>query len=194
MSFRDGRDGWGWPTRAVHWSMAALILGMLGLGFWMSRVEQDLLLQFDLIQRHKSFGTMVFALACLRIAWRASQRARPSDPVEMPSWQRQAARLSHLALYALMLALPLSGWLMASASPLNDADALPFQIPNMVFGLFELPDPFPKGSEALAARLRRLHGILALGLALLLGLHVAAALKHHFADRDPVLRRMLRGR
>lgn len=173
--------------------MAALILLILTLGVYMARIEQNLIVQYRLIQFHKSLGAAIFALALLRIAWRVGQPGHPPLPVSIPAWQRRAARCSHLALYVLMLAIPLSGWLMASASPLNDVDAVPFRIPNTVFGLFDLPDPFPEGSEQLETVFRRAHGALALGMALLVALHVAAALKHHLVDGDSVLRRMWRG-
>ncbi|MSU88126.1 cytochrome b [Rhodobacteraceae bacterium 2CG4] len=193
MALRDGPGGWGWPSRVLHWGMAALIAAMLGLGVYMIRIERDLIVQYQLIQLHKSLGATALLLAVLRLGWRLAQPGRPALPAAMPAWQRRAATASHLALYALMLALPVSGWLTASASPLNDADAVPFRIPNMVFGLFELPDPFPRGTEALEAALGTLHRGLALTLALLLTVHVAAAVKHHLHDRDQVLRRMWRG-
>jgi cytochrome b561 len=83
---------------------------------------------------------------------------------------------------------------MASASPLNDPGAYPFQVKNMVFGLFELPDPYPEGSKALSEWLARVHFWLAMALTALLGVHVAAALKHQYVDRDGLLRRMIAGR
>jgi cytochrome b561 len=92
-----------------------------------------------------------------------------------------------------MIALPVSGWLMASASPLNDADAFPFRVPNMVFGLFELPDPINPGNETLTKLMLNTHFWLGVALAFLLIVHIGAALKHAIIDRDDVLRRMLRG-
>lgn len=174
--------------------MAVLIFGMLGLGFYMVQIETDLVDRYLQTRWHKSFGTVVFALAVLRIVWRLATRSRPANPETMPRWQVRAARISHILFYILMVALPLSGWLLASASPLNDVDAVPFQLRNLVFDLFELPDPFVKGNARLTATLKSLHLALALLLAALLALHIAASLKHHFIDRDDVLRRMIRGR
>ena len=96
-------------------------------------------------------------------------------------------------LYILIIAIPVSGWLMVTSSPLNDPGAYPTQIRNMVFGLFEMPDPFATGNEALSRALRTLHDILGKLLILTLLAHIGASLKHHFIDRDNILRRMIRG-
>lgn len=193
MPLTDNSGSWGLVSRLLHWLMAVLIVGLLALGTYMVNFEDDLVVRFELTQLHKSFGFAVFVLALLRIFWRASAGARPALPDGMPEWERTAARLGHVALYCLMLALPLSGWLLASASPLNDADAFPFRVANTVFGLFELPDPFAPGSKLLTQYFRTLHIVLGLGMAGLVLLHVVAALKHEFLDRDGVLSRMLRG-
>ena len=185
MRALDAPTGWGWVTRALHWTMAALILFQLGFGLWMTRVP-DLLARFTLTQTHKSWGTVVFLLACLRVVWRLLNRTRPPLP-PMPRWQADAARASHGLLYLFMFLMPLSGWLLASASPVQDL----LQMQNLVFGTWPLPDPFVPGSDRLEAALHRLHATAALGLALLLALHAAAALKHQFADRDALLARML---
>ncbi len=190
---RDSRQGWGWLSRLFHWLMALLVFGMLGLGFYMVRVETDLVDRYLQIQWHKSFGFTIFVLAGLRLVWRWLSPEHPQLPADTPVWQGRAARTSHVLLYALMFALPLTGWLMATASPLNDPDAFPFQMPNLVFGLFDLPDPFSKGRESLRVLFHWLHLGTAILLASLLLVHVLAALKHHFIDRDAVLRRMFTG-
>jgi cytochrome b561 len=182
---RDSASGWGWVTRALHWTMAALILYQLGLGLRMVRID-DLLARFALTQVHKSWGVVIFALALLRLAWRLAN-PRPPLPATMPPWQRRAATASHAALYALMLALPLTGWLLASASPVQDL----LQMQNLIFGTFALPDPFVPGSEGLDRVLRGLHAGAAFALAALLVVHAAAALRHQFVDRDRLLARML---
>jgi cytochrome b561 len=167
---------------------------MLGLGFYMIRIEDDLVNQYLQIQSHKSFGFVVFTLVLLRLGWRWLSPNQPLPPSGTAMWQIKAARYSHLMLYVLMVILPISGWLMASASPLNDADAIPFQIKNTVFGLFEMPDPLPHGSLGLRGFLKGVHLSSALLLAVVLLAHILAALKHHFVDGDNVLRRMLIGR
>jgi cytochrome b561 len=187
MRLRDSAGGWGAVTRLLHWGMAALILFQLGFGLWMTRVP-DLLQRFVLTQTHKSFGTLIFALAILRLGWRLAGR-RPPLPPAMPAWQRRAAGLSHAALYALMLLLPLSGWLMASASPTQDL----LGMQNLVFGRWPLPDPFVPGDARVEAAAHAVHASAAAALALLLALHAAAALHHQFVDRDGLLARMIRG-
>lgn len=190
MRARDGATGWGWVSRALHWSMAALILFQLGLGVWMTEVVADLGARFDLTQFHKSWGFVIFVIAAMRLAWRAASPASPGPPAGTPRWRIRAARLSHRGLYALMLVLPLSGWAMSAASPLQDL----LKMENMVFGLFALPDPWRPGVATIADMAARVHLSAAVALAGLLALHVGAALWHQFVDRDGVLARMAWGR
>lgn len=193
MSLMNTAQGWGLPARVLHWAMAVLILGLLGVGWYMVNVvgTSDLVLRYQMTQMHKSFGFTVFVLALLRLGWRA-MNPTPAEP-EGAAWEKAAARGAHIALYVLMLALPVSGWLMASASPLNDADAFPFQVRNMVFGLFELPDPFAPGDRGLEATLKAVHLWAGYALGALLLAHVGAAMVHHRIKRDRVLLRMVRG-
>jgi cytochrome b561 len=194
MAVRDTTTSWGWPARLIHWVMAALILFMLGLGFWVSDFETDIARQIQLTFMHKSFGFTIFVLAVIRVVWRLfNRRATPALPVEMPRWQHQAAEWSHRALYFLIFAIPLTGWLMASSSPLNDEGAYPVRLPNLVFGLFEMPDPYPVGSKELSDMFHTIHQSLSLVLIAILVVHAGAALKHHVIDRDDVLKRMTVG-
>jgi len=190
MSWRNSETGWGWPARLLHWVMAALILFQLGLGLYMSRLVQDLIAEFNLTQLHKSWGFVIFVLALARVAWRLFDRATPRDPEDMPRWQVVGARISHRLLYGLILLLPLSGWVMSAASP--NQDLLKNQ--NMVFGAFAMPDPWVPGVKAVAEAAERVHTLAAILLALVLVVHVGAALQHHFVKRDPVLTRMILGR
>lgn len=181
---------WGWGARAFHWIMAGLIFFQLGLGLRMTEFTADLVTRFSLTQTHKSWGSVIFVLALLRLGWRLANRASPSLPAGTPSWQARAARVSHAALYILILALPLSGWIAAAASPTQDL----LGIENMVFGAIALPDPWIPGVKSVADAAARVHLAAAILLAALLAVHVAAALKHHFLDRDDVLARMTLGR
>ncbi len=183
---RDDGAHWGPVSRGLHWSMAALILFQLGLGVSMVR-QDDVLARFAWTQLHKSFGTVVFALALARILWRLASPARPALPG--PRWQVRAARLAHALLYVAMVVMPLSGWIMAAAAPTQDL----LGIENRVFGGPALPDPWVPGDAWVEAVARAVHVGAACGLALVLAVHVGAALWHHLVRRDRTLVAMIRG-
>ena len=166
------------------------MIGLFGVGIYMTRISEDLIQVFQLTQSHKSFGFLVFILAVIRVLWRWVNPT-PALPVGTKTWEKGAAHASHFLLYLLIFILPISGWLMSTASPLNDPGAYPTQIKNMVFGLFEMPDLFPVGDEKLSKLFGRIHEVAAFALAGLLIIHIAAALKHHFIGKNNVLRRML---
>lgn len=168
-------------AKSLHWVMAVLIIGLLALGFYM----EDLPLSPDklkLYSWHKWAGVTAFLLVLVRLAWRAGHRPPPL-PASMPKVLQLAAHGGHLALYGLMLAMPLSGWLMSSAKG--------FQ--TVWFGLLPIPDLLAK-DKALGDLLQNVHATLAVLFVLILVGHVAAALKHHFIDRDDILTRMLPAR
>lgn len=193
MALRNSADSWGWPARLLHWAMALLIIGMLAFGFYLTNAfYPGDFSKFGLVQTHKSFGFVVFALAVVRLVWRLVNPT-PSLPVQMGAVERFAAHAGHWLLYLLMAIMPLSGWLASSASLMNDPDAYPMQVRNMVFGLFAMPDPIHPGSEALEDLFMAVHEWAAIALAILLIGHIGAALKHRFVNRDGVLSRMLRG-
>jgi cytochrome b561 len=180
-------------AKALHWTMAAMLAATGCLGFLMVRAADEAartgdysvgpagLAVFDAYQLHKSLGVLLLGLAAVRLVWRLVQ-PRPPVPATTGITVRRAASAVHGVLYLLMVALPVSGWLVASASPLD--------IPTMVFGLGPLPDPV-RGDALTEARFGLLHRAAAAALAGLVALHVGAALKHHFIDRDGVLAAML---
>ena len=187
MRLRDSAEGWGWASRLLHWAMAGLILFQLGFGVYIVQVVgDDLIRRFTLTQLHKSWGFVIFVLALVRVAWRVLNRSRPPLPA-MPRWQERAARLSHRLLYVFMFLMPLSGWVMASASPTQDL----LQMQNMVFETFALPDPWVPGVKSIEDAAWWVHTIVAIALTLLLAVHAAAALRHQFVDHDDLLARML---
>jgi cytochrome b561 len=185
MTLYNTAIAWGWPAKALHWLVAVLVVGLLAIGFTMVWLVTDLSSQFQLYQLHKSFGVLVFVLVGVRLVWRSVNPAVPALPDGLRPWERQAARLTHGGLYVLLLLMPATGWITASASPLG--------IPTIVFGLFQMPNPIGANGE-LEAVMSVIHGSLAVLLVALLALHIAAALKHHFILRDDVLIRMLPGR
>ena len=193
MSLKNTVNGWGWLARLFHWSMAIVIVGLLVMGFYIAEVltgtDSDTLMErFSLTQDHKSWGFVAFTLALLRVIWRLVNPT-PALPEGMGAMERMAAHAGHYGLYVCMILMPVSGWLMASASPLQDA----YGIKNKVFATFELPDPFVPGSEELESIFANIHAIAGIVLVLLLLGHVGAALKHHFVNKDTVLKRMIRG-
>jgi cytochrome b561 len=176
------------PTRygtvamTLHWLIAFSIIGLLIVGKYMVDLPNEDPNKFALYQLHKSFGISVLVLTVLRIVWRLSH-AVPALPAGMPAWQRWGAHLSHFGLYALMLAIPLSGWAVVSSSSLG--------IPTLLFGTAELPNLPVATDRDTHEFFEGAHEILGNLMILLLIVHVAAALKHHFVDRDTVFRRML---
>jgi cytochrome b561 len=162
---------------ALHWLAGVLILCGFALGISL----QDLPLSpqtLRLYGYHKWIGITVFLLAAMRLAWRVAHP--PPAPETMPAWQHRAAAAAHAFLYALMLVIPLSGWIYSSAAGVQV----------VYLGLVPLPDLVPK-DKALANALKAVHGTLNYALLALVTVHAGAALKHHWVDRDDVLRRML---
>ncbi len=182
MPLRSDTRRWGALTKLLHWTVALLVIALLGIGLWMI----DLPLSPNKVRvyaLHKSVGITVLALMLVRIAWRAREQARPQMPFAMPAWERGAARLSHVLLYVALLVMPLSGWVFNSAA----------NFPLQWFGWVSLPalgGPDPE----LKALARAVHHWTAYTLIALVSLHVLAALKHHLLDRDETLRRILPGR
>ncbi|MFA5632628.1 MAG: cytochrome b/b6 domain-containing protein [Porticoccaceae bacterium] len=181
---------------ALHWLIAAGLLANLGLGLWMSWAIDSPTAQaraVSVFQIHKSLGLAVLVLSLLRLAWRLLH-PQPLYPAGMKQWEKFLASATHWLFYVLMIGLPLSGWLYVSAQWRGDG---PFTIPTLWFGLFEVPHLFGLNDADRALRAQAaatafsVHGAMALALIILLVLHVAAALKHHFIDRDGVLARML---
>jgi cytochrome b561 len=162
----------------LHWILALLIIGNFTFG--LSIVDLPLSpRKLRYFSWHKWTGITIFALSALRLLWR-SRHAPPALPAAMPPWEARAAHVSHALLYVLFLAAPLSGWLYSSAAG--------FQ--TVYLGLLPIPDLLPR-SAPLADALKLAHRTINYSLAGLVVLHAAAALKHHFVDRDPVLSRML---
>jgi len=165
---------------ALHWLIALLVLCLMTVGFTMTDLPKSAgPIKLKLYAYHKWAGVSIFALVLLRVLWRLGHRP-PAPPAGMQDWQRRAAAGTHLLLYLLTVAVPLTGWLFSSAKG--------FQ--TVVFGVWPIPDLLSK-DLALAEILRGSHQALNYLMAVLVILHVAAALKHHWIDRDGVLSSML---
>ena len=164
----------------LHWLIALLVPCGFGLGLYMVELPFSPR-KLTLYSYHKWIGVTVFALAALRIAWRLTHPP-PALPPSVPRWQAAASRAVHFLLYACLVAAPLSGWLYSSAT---GVPTVPFGI-----GALELPDLVPKDRE-LAMTLKFVHMTLVYFLAVLVGAHVAAAVKHQLIDRNGIIGRML---
>jgi len=168
-------------AKSLHWLMALLIFGLLALGFYMA----DLPLSPEKLQFyswHKWAGVSVFVLVWLRLFWRVTHRP-PAFAASLSATQQTLAHLGHLALYLLMIAIPVSGWLMSSAKGVQ----------TVWFGVLPLPDLLGR-DKALGKQLAEMHSALNIGLLVLVGVHAAAALMHHVVHKDDILRRMLPAR
>jgi len=171
---------------AMHWLMAGLIVTNLYLGWRMG--FQKGMVQFGTFQLHKSIGITVLLLSVLRLAWRFAC-CPPAYPRDLTRWERLMASAVHGIFYGLMIAMPLTGWIIVSASQLN--------IQTLLFGYAPWPHlglvhALPVAKRAMvAANTASVHQVLAYGFAALIVLHVAAALKHQIADGDRQLNRML---
>jgi cytochrome b561 len=160
----------------LHWLLAVMIVGAFGVGLYM--VDLPFSPQrLKLYNWHKWAGVLILALSAARLLWRLTHR--PPADLPMPAWQARAAHAAHAVLYVLFFAVPLLGWAYSSAAG----------FPIVLFGVLPLPDFVPVSRE-LADALKPWHGWLAKGLAVVVLLHVAGALKHQFIDRDGLLRRM----
>lgn len=182
---------WNTPARyglvamALHWTIAVLILGMLALGMYMVDLDPGTS-KFELFQLHKSVGLTILALSVLRLAWRLVNTVPPL-PATLRPWEAMIARATHVGLYVLMIGIPISGWMMVSASPFN--------VPTVLFGAIHVPHlPILStlaDKKPVFEALEEAHELLAWGMIALFVLHVVGALKHLLILRDGVLGRML---
>ncbi|MFC7302328.1 cytochrome b [Cognatiluteimonas weifangensis] len=177
MILKNSATRWGAVSQALHWLIVALILVMAYLGLSMTELPNTPV-KVRVYALHKSIGLGILALVVLRLAWRGYAGAPRALPG--PRWQQRAAALAHAALYGLLLAMPLSGWLAHSASG----------FPLRWFGLLRVP-PLVARNPALQDLAERWHAALFWTLAALVLVHAAAAFWHHLFRRDATLARML---
>jgi cytochrome b561 len=163
---------------ALHWILALLIIGNLAFGLYVAGLPISPA-KLRTISWHKWVGVTILLIAAVRLAWRLRHPA-PALPSTMAPWEQRAANAAHVLLYVLFFAAPITGWLFSSAAG----------FPVVYFGLLPLPDLVPKNRE-LADALRAAHKWINYTMAAVIVLHAAAAVKHHFHDRDDVLVRML---
>ncbi len=175
----EPRNRYSTVSLVFHWGLALLVLTQVLL-ITASEANEGQPSSREFIVLHKEIGLTILVLTLARIGWRLANPALPLPP-GTPGWQKIAARATHVLFYVLLIGMPLGGWAASSAAGRDIA----------WFGLFNWPLlPLPQSRE-LAGTFMDLHGLAAKALYVLLALHVGAALKHHFLDRDNVLHRMI---
>ena len=165
------------PAIAFHWLLAVLIIASFAFGLYMVELpfSPGRIKQYNW---HKWAGITILALSALRLLWRLSHPP-PAPGIPMPLWQLRASQATHGLMYGLFFAAPLAGWAYSSAAG----------FPVVYFSQLALPDLVSRDAD-LAAILKFVHRVLTYSLAALVGLHVLAALKHHFLERNRLLDRI----
>jgi cytochrome b561 len=173
----------------LHWLIALAIIAQLASGLWMVDAIKDSETQkaaYDFYQYHKSLGLIVLTFSILRLVWRLSH-STPELPSHMNLLERAAAHTSHILLYIFMILIPLLGWAMVSTSS--------YGLPTIIFGLFEWPHISFLVDATNKLQINNFfvlsHKYMAYSMIALLVLHIAAALKHQFFDKDNLFKRIL---
>jgi cytochrome b561 len=177
MQLKNTNDHFGVITIFLHWIMAILLIGLVIMGLYMTWIPWSTT-KLQLFGWHKEYGILALFLVTLRIIWRI-QNVLPALS-SLPTVERIAARTVHWTFYLLMFAIPLTGWLITSAAGL----------PVSFFGLFVLPNLVSSNQETMLL-FENIHKWLNYGLIAIFCLHVSAALKHHFINKDDILRRII---
>jgi cytochrome b561 len=164
-------------AKALHWTVALLVLGLLAIGLWMVGLPLGLP-KLQAYAWHKWIGLTVLVLTVLRLLWRWRSPPPPLPPT-IARWELALAPLAHWTLLALLIAMPVTGWLMSSAAG----------VAVVWFGVLPLPDLVPRDQQLFAA-LRTTHHILSRVLMVTIALHLAAVLRHDVLRRDGIFRRM----
>ncbi len=173
MSCCDSKENYGCVTKWLHAIVAVLILLQILGGILLDYMPGWV------YTLHKSFGLVILTLMVIFVIWRLAN-SKPAWPADMKSWEKCLARLVHICLYGGFILMPLSGWAMATAAG---------KAPDF-FWLIKIPMPFVAPNKALATAMLGLHTELAWILSALILLHILGALKHHFIDKNNVLKRM----
>lgn len=164
-------------ARFLHWTIGLLVIGNIIGGIFHDPLGEI----FPVMPIHKSIGFVVLALSLFRLYWRITHPVPPL-PQSMPRWEAVSAQALHWIFYALMIALPLTGWIFSSAG----------KYPLQFFGLFDIPKLAVEKGSLLADATHEAHELLGFAWAGLLLIHVGAALRHHYILKDNILTRMWR--
>lgn len=177
---KNTADSYGSVTKTLHWLIALLVIGMLIFGFILDGMPKGSM-KDTLIGLHKSVGMTVLLLMVIRLSWRFIN-PQPVLPITIPRWEQRAARGLHFLLYIVLFAMPVSGWVMSSLGG----------HPVMFWNIFNAALPVVP-NKTWAHNFFTLHAVIAWIIIGFLILHIAAAFKHHFIEKNNVLRRMLPG-
>lgn len=175
---KNTSTAYGSVTQFLHWLIALLVVCMLIVGFTMGGIT-DKVMRGQVVNAHKVTGVLVLVLMLIRAGW-AIINVKPGLPFQTPAWQKMAERLVHLALYAALIIMPLSGLIGAVSAG---------RPPHI--GDLEIRLPIPQDKNMAEFMFDSIHGPLAFIILFLLTIHIGAALYHHFIKRDDILRRML---
>ena len=179
MLIKNTKARFGLVSKALHWTAAALMLGLIWLGWYMVDLTYYDKWYNASLHYHKSLGLLVLILALAKIAWHWHTRA-PAPLPGLKTWEKVGAKLMHYVLWGMLLLLPITGYLISTSA------GKPIQL----FNWFELP-PLVEVDEALRELAITVHYYLAYAALGLIAAHAGAALKHHFINRDDTLKRML---
>lgn len=174
-------QGYSAVARTFHWVTAALVLTMLPIGIAMATFDLGPQVEDPLYHIHRSIGALVLVIVLLRLIYRLLNPAPPL-PSDMPAWQHFAALVTHWGLYALLIVQPIVGWIATSA----------YRAPTLFFWLFELPPIWPE-NRAFSEAMFVVHRSIGITIAILISVHIGAALYHHFVLKDRILSRMVSG-
>ena len=177
--WRSGKDHYGIVSSGFHWTIAILIVGLVGLGAWMVGLTYYDPWYNDSLMLHKAIGIVVLGLALAKFSWKLAD-GYPGYGPEVKPYERASATLTHWLLNALMVLLPVTGYLISTSEGAGID----------MFGLFDVPAFFDVTAETRDLAID-VHFYVAYGGIGLVGIHIVAALKHHFVDRGSTLRRML---
>ncbi len=176
---KNTANAFGSFVKVMHWLTAVLVIGMLIFGFFLESFSDSL--KGSMIALHKSIGLTILLLIVLRLIWRIFNK-QPGYPLTIPKWEQFCARSVHYLFYIILIFMPATGWLMSSLG----GHKVEF------WNLWNWQLPLSP-NRTLAGYFFNTHKILAFIIIGLLVLHVAAALKHHFIEKNNLLRRMLPG-
>lgn len=181
MGFKNTESRYGVIAKTLHWLIAILILVQFYLVYWKQWVlpEKSAIANFYINGLHKPIGVVVLLLAICAVTWKVNNR-KPGYPPNMPTWEKQSAIFVQSVLYLTLFAMPISGLIMSTAAG----------YPPNFFGLYQFPQ-FLQKNNIMAQFFFDVHEITGYLIVALLVLHIGAALKHHFIDKDNILTRML---